>query len=97
MKDLKEMAEEIHEQCCYGASVSDIVGILEKQQSPQAEQATASCLSGLLVTRDYFAAQAMNAIIIGNSADTSAIGIGTARDAYAVADAMIKAREESAN
>ena len=42
--------------------------------------------------RDYFAAKAMQAIITGNNADESALGIGAAHDAYAVADAMLAAR-----
>ena len=44
--------------------------------------------------RDYFAAKAMQAIIIGNGADESALGTGAAKDAYAMADAMLKARKE---
>lgn len=43
--------------------------------------------------RDTFAVAAMNAIIIGNNADECALGIGAAKDAYNVADAMLKARE----
>ena len=47
--------------------------------------------------RDYFAAQAMNAIICGNDADINALGAGAAKDAYNVADEMIKARNEKSN
>jgi len=43
--------------------------------------------------RDYFAAQAIAAIIIGNDADVSAMTVGAAKDAYAVADAMLEARK----
>ena len=42
--------------------------------------------------RDYFAGQAIAAIIIGNDADECTIGLGAAKDAYAVADAMMEAR-----
>lgn len=45
--------------------------------------------------RDYFAAKAMQAIIIGNGADECALGIGAAKDAYAMADAMLAAREQT--
>lgn len=44
--------------------------------------------------RDYFAAKAMAAIIVGNNADVSSLMLGAARDAYAVADYMLKARGE---
>ena len=43
--------------------------------------------------RDYFAAKVLSAIIIGNQASDSCMGIGVAMDAYAVADAMLEARE----
>ena len=52
--------------------------------------------TGGMTLRDYFAAKALQAIIIGNCADECAMGIGAARDAYAVADAMLAAREEKA-
>lgn len=45
-----------------------------------------------MTLRDYFAAKAMQAIIAGNSADECSLGIGAAKDAYAVADAMLAAR-----
>jgi hypothetical protein len=48
---------------------------------------------GGMTLRDYFAAKAIQAIIIGNGADECAMGIGAARDAYIVADAMLSARE----
>lgn len=48
--------------------------------------------------RDYFAAHAMAAIIIGNNADICTTGRegsgGAAKDAYIVADSMLKARGE---
>lgn len=45
--------------------------------------------------RDYFAIHAMSAIIIGNEADECVTdgSLGAAKDAYAVADAMIKVRD----
>ena len=43
--------------------------------------------------RDWFAGQALSAIIIGNRADSSSLTIGAAKDAYSVADAMLAARE----
>jgi hypothetical protein len=49
---------------------------------------------GGMTLRDYFAAKAMQGIIIGNRADESALTIGAAKDAYAVADAMLRARGE---
>lgn len=52
--------------------------------------------TGGMTLRDYFAAKAIQAIIIGNSADECVMGIGAAKDAYAVADAMLAAREEKA-
>jgi len=48
-----------------------------------------------MTLRDYFAAKAMQAIITGNNADHCTLGIGAARDAYNVADAMLAARGES--
>lgn len=42
--------------------------------------------------RDYFAAKAMQAIIIGNGADKCSLGLGAAKDAYAAADSMMEAR-----
>jgi hypothetical protein len=48
-----------------------------------------------MTLRDYFAAKAMLGIIIGNRADESALTIGAAKDAYAVADAMLRARGQS--
>lgn len=55
-------------------------------------------LIGGVSLRDYFAAKAMQAIIIGNEAHLSSLGAGMAMDAYAVADAMLaernKGREE---
>ena len=49
--------------------------------------------------RDYFAAKAMNAIIIGSDADLSVIGEhgskGMAKDAYNIADVMLRARSEA--
>ena len=46
---------------------------------------------GTLTLRDYFAAKAMQGLLAGSlkSSDTSLI----ARDCYAMADAMLKARE----
>lgn len=46
-----------------------------------------------MTLRDYFAAKAMAAIIIGNNADLAALTVGAAQDAYAMADAMLEARE----
>lgn len=46
-----------------------------------------------MTLRDYFAAKAMAAIIIGNGADGSTLTLGAAKDAYAVADAMLAARD----
>lgn len=48
-----------------------------------------------MTLRDYFAAKAMQAIIIGNGADECALGLGAAKDAYAMADAMLAARERT--
>lgn len=45
-----------------------------------------------LSVRDYFAAKAMQAIIIGNGADECALGLGAAKDAYAMADHMLAQR-----
>lgn len=42
--------------------------------------------------RDYFAAKAMQAIVIGNNADECTMGAGCATDAYVLADAMLAAR-----
>lgn len=50
---------------------------------------------GGMTLRDYFAAKAMQAIIIGNDADEGALGLGAAKDAYAMADAMLAARENT--
>ena len=47
--------------------------------------------SGLSI-RDYFAAKAMAAIVIGNNADTCTMGAGCAADAYGLADAMLAER-----
>lgn len=48
--------------------------------------------------RDAIAISAMNAIIIGNNADASVLSkngsIGMAKDAYIVADTMLKIREQ---
>ncbi len=44
--------------------------------------------------RDNFATSAINAIIAGNNADISAMGLGAAKDAYMVADAMMEARKD---
>ena len=43
--------------------------------------------------RDYFAAKALSAIIMGNHGSEPSLGIYVAMDAYAVADAMLEARE----
>lgn len=43
--------------------------------------------------RDWFAGQAMAAIIVGNSGDMSAMTRGAAKDAYAVADVLLEARK----
>ena len=52
--------------------------------------------AGGMTLRDYFAAKAMQAIIIGNEADectTSESGaIGLSKDAYIIADSMLKER-----
>lgn len=45
-----------------------------------------------LTIRDYFAAKAMQAIVIGNNADECTMGAGCAADAYALADSMLAAR-----
>jgi len=42
--------------------------------------------------RDYFAAKAMAAIVIGNNADICTMGAGCAADAYGLADAMLAER-----
>lgn len=47
-----------------------------------------------MTLRDYFAAKAMQAIIIGNDADECALGLGAAKDAYAMADHMLAQRED---
>ncbi|MCP9731549.1 hypothetical protein NIM88_03995 [Pseudomonas sp. GBPI_506] len=47
---------------------------------------------GGMSLRDYFAAKAMQAIITGNNADHCSLGLGTAKDAYIVADAMLATR-----
>ncbi|WP_213941220.1 hypothetical protein [Pseudomonas sp. dw_612] len=46
-----------------------------------------------MTLRDYFAAKAIQAIITGNNADECCMGLGAAKDAYVVADAMLAARE----
>ncbi len=45
-----------------------------------------------MTLRDYFAAKAMQAIVIGNNADISVMGSGCAIDSYALADAMLAER-----
>ncbi len=49
-----------------------------------------------MTLRDYFAAKAMAAIIVGNHADSCVTGqdgaMGTSKDAYVVADAMLAER-----
>ena len=50
-------------------------------------EGTSSTETGLTI-RDYFAAKAMQALAQGNYFDA------TARQAYMIADAMLKAREE---
>ncbi len=52
---------------------------------------------GGMTLRDYFAAKAMQAIIIGNNADISVIGIGAMKDAYNVADNMLLVRNKEQN
>ena len=47
--------------------------------------------------RDYFAAKAMQAIVIGNRADQCVMGAGCAADAYQLADAMLAARDSAGN
>lgn len=42
--------------------------------------------------RDYFAAKAMNALVNWKDSDDAAFQAEIARDAYAIADAMIAAR-----
>lgn len=44
--------------------------------------------------RDYFAAQVMAAIIVGNKADYTAMTAGAVKDAYAVADTMLAERKK---
>ena len=51
-------------------------------------------VDGGMTLRDYFAAKAMQAIIIGNNADISVMGLGAMKDAYAVADRMLLARNK---
>lgn len=45
-----------------------------------------------MTLRDYFAAKAMQAIVIGNNADECTMGAGCAADAYNLADAMLAER-----
>lgn len=47
-----------------------------------------------MTLRDYFAAKAMQAIIIGNRADAASIGSGTALDAFNMADFMLAERNK---
>lgn len=47
-----------------------------------------------LTKREYVAIQVMQAIIIGNSADSSALGKGAALDAVACADDLLDALEK---
>ena len=54
-------------------------------------QTKAQAMQGMSL-RDYFAAKAMQAIITGNNADHCSLGLGTAKDAYIVADAMLATR-----
>jgi len=72
---------------------------------PAFPQPTASTLSWQGMTlRDYFAAKAMNGLLetaidwfpTGRDADESSLEIfkDLARDSYAIADAMLKAREQ---
>ena len=61
---------------------------------PRTIEETRRLLSGMTL-RDYFAAKAMQGIIIGNGADECALGLGAAKDAYAMADAMLAAREST--
>lgn len=52
--------------------------------------------TGGLTVRDYFAAKAMEAIIIGNAASIAVCGegaVGMAKDAYKMADEMLAERE----
>lgn len=49
-----------------------------------------------MTLRDYFAAKAMQAIVIGNNAGAGSMGLGCASDAYGLADAMLAARASSA-
>lgn len=58
---------------------------------PETVSETKRDLSGMSL-RDYFAAKAMQAIITGNNADHCSLGLGTAKDAYIVADAMLATR-----
>jgi hypothetical protein len=48
--------------------------------------------TGGMSLRDWFAGQAMNAIIIGNRADICVHNLGAAKDAYIIADYMLAAR-----
>lgn len=47
-----------------------------------------------MTLRDYFAAKAMQAIIIGNGAHINALGRGAALDAYQAADLLLAVRDE---
>ena len=61
-------------------------------QSQKEDNAGYGCTFSL---RDHFAIQAMNALIIGNGADISALNIGAAMDAYNVADHMLEIRAKT--
>lgn len=64
----------------------------------QMESREISIRAGGMTLRDYFAAKAMHAIIVGNGADICVTGVdgakGTAIDAYVVADAMLAERDK---
>lgn len=69
------------------------------QRDPKKKAGNSSTLSAGVSLRDFFAAQAMNAMIIANHADICVIGrdgsIGMSKDAYIIADSMLKIREAS--
>lgn len=50
---------------------------------------------GGMSLRDWFAGQAMAALIIANGGHSCALGLGSAKDAYSAADAMLAARSPS--
>jgi len=69
-----------------GISAEDYAALVAKKVFTEQENLYEKTL------RDQFAGSAINAIIVGNNADGSALGLGAAKDAYDIADVMLAAR-----